>query len=86
MQKGNLTSGMPGLHDDVLMYFKDDDNMVAGYLDDVDEDMKVCKQCGSKFLKKSRGWNATYCSFDCQLEHNKKMTAMRYRKKVGKEE
>lgn len=29
---------LPSLHDDVLMYFKDDDNMAVGYLDDVDED------------------------------------------------
>ena len=32
---------LPSLHDDVLMYFKDDDNMAAGYLDDVDEDRSM---------------------------------------------
>ena len=33
-----VTERLPSLHDDVLLYFKDDDNMAAGYLDDVDED------------------------------------------------
>ena len=33
-----VTERLPSLHDDVLMYFKDDDNMAAGYLDYVDED------------------------------------------------
>lgn len=33
-----VTNQLPSIHEDVLMYFKDDDNMVAGYLDDVDED------------------------------------------------
>ena len=33
-----VTERLPSLHDDVLLYFKDDDNMVAGYLNDVDED------------------------------------------------
>ena len=33
-----VTERLPSLHDDVLMYFKDDDNMTVGYLDDVDED------------------------------------------------
>jgi hypothetical protein len=33
-----VTERLPSLHDDVLMYFKDDDNMAVGYLDDVDED------------------------------------------------
>ena len=33
-----VTERLPSLHEDVLMYFKDDDNMAVGYLDDVDED------------------------------------------------
>ena len=33
-----VTERLPSLHDDVLLYFKEDDNMAAGYLDDVDED------------------------------------------------
>ena len=36
-----VTERLPSIHEDVLMYFKDDDNMVAGYLDDVDEDSSM---------------------------------------------
>jgi hypothetical protein len=36
-----VTERLPGLHDDVLMYFEDDGNMAAGYLDDVDEDRSM---------------------------------------------
>lgn len=36
-----VSERLPGLHDDVLMYFKDDDNMAVGYLDDMDEDISM---------------------------------------------
>ena len=36
-----VTERLPSLNDDVLMYFKDDDNMAVGYLDDVDEDITM---------------------------------------------